>query len=527
MFCKFFIDRPIFSTVIAIVIVIAGVLSISQLPVSQYPQITPPTVEVSATFPGANAKTVTESVAQIIEQQVNGVENMLYMSSVSANDGSYKLTVTFEIGTDIDMATVFVQNRVSQAVSSLPEEVQRLGVTTKKNSSNIVMMISLTSTNEGSQDVFLSNFVSLKLIDEFTRVKGVGEAKIFGAGDYSMRLWLDPDKLLVRKLSVNDVLNAIKEQNVQVAAGKVGAMPSPTGQKFEYTLNAKGRLIDPKEFAKIVIKTGKDGRKTFLGDIAKIELGAETYGLLSRLNGRSSAMIAIYQLPGANALEVADTVRLKMKELSKGFPADVKYAIPLDTTIFIRDSIKEVIETLIVAIILVIITIFIFLQDWRATIIPSITIPVSLIGTFAVMLVIGFSINLLTLFGLILAIGIVVDDSIVVVESTAYHIDNSNLSSYEAAVRSMKEVAGAVIATTLVLLAVFVPSALMSGISGEMFRQFAVTISVATVFSSVNALTLTPALAAILLRPTSTKKKFFFFRIFEFCFDRTLKGTQK
>lgn len=528
MFSKFFIDRPIFATVISILIVIGGLLSIQQLPVSQYPDITPPTVQVTAIYPGANAERVAESVAQPIEQQINGVEDMIYMSSTSANDGSYKLTVTFDIGTDIDMATVLVQNRVGQAVSSLPQEVQRLGVTTRKNSTNIVMMISLTTDAEmEDKDTYLSNFIALQLRDELARVEGVGDVFIFGAGDYSMRVWLDPDKMQARQLSTQDIINAVQEQNILVAAGKLGAAPAPANQQFEYILNANGRLRTVEEFENITVKSGQDGRRTRLKDIGEVKMGSQTYGVLGRLNGEPTAAIAIFQRPGANSLSVSELVQQKIEELKPNFPEDINLSIPLDTTDFVRDSIKEVAVTLIVAVLLVIFTIFVFLQDWRATIIPSITIPVSLIGTFGVMLVIGFSINLLTLFGIILAIGIVVDDSIVVVEATSHHIEANGLSSYEAAVRAMKEVAGAVIATTLVLLAVFVPSAAMGGITGQMFRQFAVTISVATVFSSVNALTLTPALCSLLLRPLSKEKKNIFFRAFEWCFDRSVNAYGK
>ena len=522
MFSRFFIERPIFASVVSIVIVIAGVVAFGALPVAQYPEITPPTVEVSTTYPGANARVVAETVAAPIEQQVNGVEDMIYMSSTSASDGSYKLTVTFEIGTNLDMAQVLVQNRVKLAEPNLPEEVKRQGVNTKKKSTNIVQFISLFSPDGRFDELYLSNYATLRLRDLLSRINGVGEVMIFPQSDYSMRIWLNPRQLRSRNLTTEDVLSAIREQNVQVAAGQIGQPPAPRGQNFQYTVNVLGRLTEIEQFEDIIVKTDEGGRITRLKDIARVELGGKSYDLTSSLNGAPSASIAIYQLPGANALDLAEQVRTTMRETSQAFPEGMAYEIPYDTTIFVEESIKEVYVTLLQAAALVFLVLFIFLQDWRSTLIPAVTIPVALIGTLAIMLAMGFSLNMLTLFGLVLAIGIVVDDAIVVVEATVSHMEKG-MKAKEAAIKAMSEVSGPVVATTLVLLAVFIPAAFLPGITGQLYRQFALTIAVATIFSSINALTLSPALAALVLRPPRQKKNFFF-RGFDALFRKTGNG---
>ena len=515
---RFFIYRPIFATVISIIIMIAGFVSFGALPVAKFPEISPPTVQVSATYPGGNARTIAETVATPIEQEVNGVEGMLYMSSKSANDGTYNLTVTFELGTDMDIASVLVQNRVAIAEPKLPQEVRSQGITTKKRSTQILQFISLISPDDSVDSLFLSNY-ALTVKDELSRIRGVGDVTVFGAGDYSMRVWLDPRKLKQRNLTTEDVLDAIREQNVQVAAGQIGAPPAPDGTAFQFSVNARGRLVDVEEFEDIIVATGENGRTLRIGDIGRVELGGKTYTYDSKFNGIPSASIAIYQLPGANAMTTAQLIRDKMQEMSSGnnWPTGVEYDIAFDTTLFVEASIAEVYETLFVAVALVVLVIFVFLQDWRATVVPVVAIPVSLIGTFAVMNVIGFSINMLSLFGIVLAIGIVVDDAIVVVENTTRHLADG-LSPKDAAVKAMDEITGPVIATTLVLLAVFVPSAFMGGITGQLFRQFALTISAAVVLSTVNALTLSPALCAIVLRPP-TESRFIGFRLFNRGFD--------
>jgi HAE1 family hydrophobic/amphiphilic exporter-1 len=525
MFSRFFIERPIFATVIAIVMVIAGVVTFNILPVAQYPEITPPTVQVSAIYPGANAQVVAETVAAPIEQQVNGVENMIYMSSTSASDGSYKLTVTFEVGTDLDMASVMVQNRVALAEPNLPEEVTRQGVNTKKQSTNIVLMVSLISPDGRYDELYLANYATLRIRDVLSRINGVGDIGIFPAKDYSMRIWLNPNQLESRNLTTQDVLNALREQNVQVAAGQIGQPPAPRGQSFQYTVNTLGRLSDVEQFENIIIKTGEGGQIVRLQDVARIELGGKSYDIVSSKAGVPSASIAVYQLPGANALDVAEQIYQAMERLEQSFPEGLAYDIPYDTTLFVEQAINEVYMTLFQAAALVFIVLFIFLQDWRATLIPGVTIPVSLIATFTVMALLGFSLNMLTLFGLVLAIGIVVDDAIVVVESTVYHMEKG-LGRKQAAIAAMEEISGPVIATTIVLLAVFVPTAFLPGITGEMYRQFALTIAVSTVFSSINALTLSPALAAILLRPAPEKKNAFF-RRFDDGFGKLQNGYTK
>jgi len=522
MFSHFFIRRPIFAAVLSIVIMLLGGFALLSLPIERYPNIAPPAVQVTAVYPGADAKTVADTVASPIEQEVNGVENMIYMSSVSANDGSMTLTVSFATGTDSDMAQVLVQNRVSKATSQLPQEVQRLGVQVDKQMKDANLYLALISPDGQYDDIFLANYVNQYIKDELARVPGVGKVQTFGAEKFSMRLWLNPDKMKARRITVDDVINAVREQNVQVAAGNIGEPPAPPGQEFQYTISVRGRLVTPQEFEQIILRTGEDGAVLRLGDVARVELGAEAYKMQANYNGQPAAAMAVYQVPGANALAVAEGVKARVEALGKNFPEGVEMAVVYDNTRVIVSSMDEVVETLFITLILVVLVVFIFLQNVRATLIPSMTIPVSLIGTFGAMAALGFSINLLTLFGLILVIGIVVDDAIVVVENCTRHLEEG-MSPKEAAFLTMTEVSGPVIATTLVLLAVFVPTAFMGGISGILFQQFAVTISVATVFSSINALTLSPALCGVLLRKSSGKTNWFF-RLFNTGMDKTTTG---
>lgn len=520
MFSHFFIDRPVFAAVISIVITLMGGLALMVLPIARYPDLAPPTINVSTVYPGANAVTVAETVANPIELEVNGVENMLYLSSVSGNDGSMNLTVTFRTGTDLDIANVLVQNRVSVAEARLPEEVRRQGVTVRKRSTDVVMYLGFYSPDGRYNDTFISNYVTQNIKKELARVDGVGDVTVFGTGDFSMRVWLDPERLTELDLSASEVVQSISEQNVQVAAGIVGGAPAPTGIARQYVVTTQGRLETPQDFEEIIVRVDDDGSVVTLGEVARIELGAETYNFVSQLEGGPSATVAIYQIPGANLIAVADGVKALLDELEPTFPEGFTYTVAYDSTDVVNASIKEVVVTLFITLVLVVLTVYVFLQNFRATIIPAITIPVSLIGTFAVMLALGFSINQLTLFGLVLVIGIVVDDAIVVVENTTRHLADG-LSPKEAAKRAMSEVSGAVIATTLVLLAVFVPTVFMGGITGTLFRQFAITISIATVFSSINALTLSPALCGVLLRAQDGEPGGFFR-----WFNKTLDATR-
>ncbi len=497
----FFIDRPKFAFVISIVITLAGLIALQAIPVAQYPEITPPVVQVTASYPGASARVVEQTVAAPIEAQVNGVDDMIYMSSASANDGSYTLSVTFEVGTDPDIAAVNVQNRVALATPQLPDEVTRSGVSVRKQSTNMLMIINLISPNDTHDGLFLSNYTSINIRDALVRIQGVGNATIFGALDYGMRIWMDPNRLTSLHLSTTDIANAISNQNIQASAGQIGAPPVVTDQQFQYTLQAKGRLSTVEEFGDIILRAEPNGSYLRLKDVARIELGSQTYAASSRLNGKPAVAMAVYQAPGANALDVADAVYAEMDRLAERFPADVEYHILYDTTNFVRASIDEVIVTLFQALGLVLLVTYLFLADWRATIIPALAIPVSLIGTFAVLLAMGFSANTISLFGIILAIGIVVDDAIVVVENVQRLMDDEKLPAREATRKAMFQVQGPVIATTLVLLAVFVPVAFIPGITGQLYQQFAVTISVAVVISSINALTLSPALCATFLKP--------------------------
>jgi multidrug efflux pump len=505
-FAHFFIERPVFAGVISIVTIIVGAIAIFTLPIAQYPEIAPPTVTVSASYPGANAKTVAETVATPIEEQVNGVENMIYMSSQSTNDGNMKLTVTFKLGTNLDIAQVQVQNRVQIALPVLPSDVQREGIIVKKASPDITLAVAIYSPDKSRDPLYLSNYATLQIKDELARLPGVGDLYIFGARDYSMRLWLDPGQLASRSLTVGDFVNAVQEQNVQVAAGVVGGPPLPSGAApFQYTVSALGRLVDPQQFADIIVKTGADGSVTRVKDVARVELGAADYSTTTHFNGLPGVGIPIFQLPGSNAIATANAVYAKMAELKKSFPSGVDYSIPYDTTTFVRASIRDVVKTLFEAIGLVALVVLVFLQSWRASLVPLLAIPVSLVGTFAVMAVFGFSLNNLSLFGLVLAIGIVVDDAIVVVENVDRWIEHG-LSPRDAAYRAMDEVTPAVIAIACGLTAVFVPVAFISGITGQFYRQFALTISFSTLLSAFNSLTLSPALAALILKPLGTKK---------------------
>ncbi|MFN0056724.1 MAG: efflux RND transporter permease subunit [Planctomycetales bacterium] len=502
---RFFIDRPVLGVVISVVIMLAGLAALGVLPVAQYPEITPPTVQVSCNYPGASAIVVRDTVAAPIEQQVNGVERMLYMSSQSTNDGGYVLTVTFELGTNLDMAQVLVQNRVNLALPSLPDAVKAIGVSTKKKSPSILLVVNFTSevdpaTSQPRYDqLYLSNFATIQVKDELARLTGVGDVGFLGQQDYSMRVWLNPDRLASHGLTAGDVVQALQEQNVQVAAGQIGQQPVPEGQDFQYTLSTLGRLTEPEQFEQIIVKTGESGELVRLRDLSSTELGAKNQDTRCTLDGSPSVGLSLFQLPGSNALETADRIRKRMRELSRTFPEGVRYDIVYDTTPFIKESVAEVFHTLRDAVILVAIVVLLFLQDWRAMILPMIDVPVSLIGTFAVMYLMGFTLNNLTLFGLVLAIGIVVDDAIVVLEAVEQKLAEG-LDARTATIRAMGEITGAIIAITLVLCSVFLPTALLGGISGQFYRQFALTIAASMIISAVNAMTMTPSRAVMIFR---------------------------
>ena len=503
-FSRIFIDRPILATVLSALILVSGVMAIPSLPISEYPDVVPPSVSVNATYPGANPRTIADTVAGPIEEAVNGVENMIYMKSTSSADGQMALTVTFKGGTNIDLAAMQVQNRVQQAVPRLPEAVRALGVTTTKASSTLTMVVHLDSPNKTYDALYLSNFANLRVRDELARLPGVGQAVAFGIGNYAMRIWIDPARAAARGISASDIVAAIREQNIEVSAGSIGSPPTPEGSVLQVSVNAQGRLASPEAFGEIVLRAEGE-EMTRLKDVARIELGANNYTIRSLLNNEDAAAIVIFEAPGANTIALSDAIRARMKELEGGFPEDVHWSVVYDPTVFVRDSIKSVIETLLEAIALVVIVVVLFLQTWRASLIPLVAVPVSIIGTFAVLWLLGFSINVLTLFGLVLAIGIVVDDAIVVVENVERHIE-SGKSPRAAAHQAMSEVSGPIVAITLVLSSVFVPLAFLGGVTGQFYKQFAVTIAAAVLISGFNSLTLSPALAALLLQPRGARK---------------------
>jgi HAE1 family hydrophobic/amphiphilic exporter-1 len=524
MISKFFIERPVLSNVIAILMILIGGVALFNLAVAQYPDVVPPTVQVTTRYPGASAKTVIDTVALPIEQQVNGVEGMLYMQSYSAADGTYSLTVTFKIGTDLNFAQVLVQNRVSSALSQLPTSVQNQGVTVQKKSTSILLFVTLTSPKATYDSLFLSNYATISIRDELSRLPGVGNVTVFGAGQYSMRVWLDPNKLQVRGLVPQDVIQAIQQQSQQVTAGQVGAPPAPAGQAFQYTLNIAGRLDDKTEFEDVIVKTGNNGDVTRVRDVGWVELGAQTYSQVFSLNKRPAAGIAVFQSPGANALEVEKAVEKKMAELAKAFPQDIKYDTPFDTTKFVSESINEVYKTLLEAGLLVLIVILIFLQDWRAMLVPATTVPVTIIGAFAGMAALGFTVNLSTLFAIVLAIGIVVDDAIVVVEGAAHNIEQG-MSGHDAAIKAMDVLFAPIVGITLVLISVFLPAAFLPGLTGRMYAQFALVIAATALLSAVNAATLKPTQCALWLRrPVPPEQRNFFYRGFNRVYDKVERG---
>ncbi|GAA0370567.1 multidrug efflux RND transporter permease subunit [Bowmanella denitrificans] len=532
-FSQFFIQRPIFAGVLSLMIFIAGALAVWKLPITEYPEVVPPTVVVTANYPGANPKVIAETVASPLEQEINGVENMLYMSSQATSDGRMTLTITFAIGTDPDDATTLVQNRVNRAIPRLPQEVQRLGVVTEKSSPDLTMVVHLISPDERYDMLYLSNFAHQNVKDELARIEGVGNVRLFGAGEYSMRVWLDPEKVAALNLNPGDVVAAIRAQNQQAAAGSLGAQPTGNSD-FQLLINVKGRLADEEEFANIIIKVGENGQISRIRDVGRVELGSNFYALRSLLNNQPAVALPVFQAPGSNAIQISDDVRATMAELKKTFPQGVDYQIVYDPTVFVRGSIKAVINTLLEAILLVVLVVVLFLQTWRASVIPLVAVPISLVGTFAIMHLMGFSLNALSLFGLVLAIGIVVDDAIVVVENVERNI-HDGLSPVEATKQAMREVTGPIVATTLVLAAVFIPTAFMSGLTGQFYKQFALTITISTVISAINSLTLSPALSALLLKSNNAPKDWltrgmdkvfggWLFGPFNRLFDRGAKG---
>lgn len=507
MFSKFFIERPIFATVISLIIVLAGLVSMKVLPIEQYPNIVPTEIQISAVYPGATAEVLADTVAAPIEQELNGVKDMIYMYSNATSSGYLTIGVVFDIGTDPDQATIDVNNKVQAATSKLPSEVTKQGVTVEQKSNSILQVVTMRSTSSRYDTVYVSNYALLNVIDEIKRIKGVGSASLFASQDYSMRIWLSPDKLADYNLTPQDVISAIQEQNSQFAAGQFGQEPMDEAVPFTYSVNTKGRLVDEKEFGNIILTSDAQGGMLRLKDVARIELGAQDYSVSSTFNGEPSVAFAVYLQPGANALETANLVKAKMAELSKNFPEGITYEIPYDTTLFVNVSINEVIHTFFEAVLLVIVVVYLFLQNMRATLIPILAVPVSIIGAFAGMYVLGFSINLLTLFGLILAIGIVVDDAIIVLENVERLMSEEKLSPKEAAIKAMKEVSGPVVAVALVLSSVFLPIAFLGGMTGVMYKQFSVTIAVSVLISALVALTLTPALCALIIKPNREHKE--------------------
>lgn len=524
-FSRFFIDRPIFAAVLSILIFMAGFITMFTLPISEYPEVAPPSVVVSASYPGASPAVIAETVATPLEEQINGVEGMLYMSSLATTDGNMQLTVTFKIGTDADLAQQLVQNRVSQAEPRLPEIVRQVGVTTVKSSADITMVVHLTSPDDSYDSLYLSNYATLNVRDRLTRIAGIGQVQIFGAGDYAMRIWLNPEKINERNLNAADVISAIRGQNIQVSTGTIGGPPYTDHSQVQMPINAKGRLASPEEFENIIIKRDENGVVTYLSDVATVELAAQQYAMGSYLDNKEAAGMGIFAMAGSNALEISTNVRAAMEELKKTFPKGIDYEIAYDPTKFVNDSIEAVIHTLLEAVVLVVLVVIIFLQTWRASIIPLLAVPVSVVGTFAALMVMGFSINVLSLFGLILAIGIVVDDAIVVVENVERNIENG-LSPRDATIQAMKEVTGPIIATMLVLSAVFVPIAFVSGLTGQFYKQFATTIAIATAISTINSLTLSPAMSALLLRGHDAPKDRLT-KMMDFAFGWFFRGFNK
>ncbi|MBO0716830.1 MAG: efflux RND transporter permease subunit, partial [Rhizobiales bacterium] len=527
MISKFFIERPVLANVIAILMIVIGAVALYGLPVAQYPNVVPPTVQVTTRYPGASARTLMDTVALPIEQQVNGVENMIYMQSTSASDGSYTLTVTFNIGTDLDAAQILVQNRVASALASLPQPVQAQGVTVQKRSTAILLFVTLTSPDGRYDSLYLANYATINLKDELARLPGVGNVNVFGAGQYSMRIWLDPEKMKARNLNAQDVVQSLQQQSQEVAAGQVGMPPTPPGVDFQLTIQLQGRLEDVEQYQNVIVKTGDNGEITRLRDVGRVELGAQTYSQYFSLDGKQAAGIGVFQSPGANALQVEQAVEAKMKDLARAFPQGLVYSVPFDTTVFVNTSIHEVYKTLIEAAVLVLIVILVFLQDWRAMLIPATTVPVTIIGAFALMWGLGFTVNFSTLFAIVLAIGIVVDDAIIVVEGAAHNIEKG-MSGHDAAIRAMQELLGPIIGITLVLMAVFLPAAFLPGLTGRMYAQFALVIAATALLSAINAVTLKPTQSALWLRPAvAPERRNAFYRGFNAAYARLERGYAK